>query len=236
MEDGRVVAAGPRDDVPRPTGDDLVIDARGGALVHGLVDHHTHLHALAAAMRSVDCGPPNVRTRDALAAALRRAAGTDGYETAVGATRAAVPGMAPPTALPWLRGFNYHESVAGDLTRDDLDAIEPARPLRVQHRGGALWVVNSAGLRALGWDATDTPLPQGVETDATGRPTGRLWRLDDRIRERIPSTLPDLAEVGRRYASFGITHLVDATPDLDADAARHLADAVRSGALPQRLT
>ena len=48
-----------------------VIDANGGALIPGLHDHHIHLFSLAAALNSVRCGPPDVRTRDELAAVLR---------------------------------------------------------------------------------------------------------------------------------------------------------------------
>ncbi|WTW98689.1 amidohydrolase family protein [Streptomycetaceae bacterium NBC_01309] len=222
VADGRVSAVSrrPGSGELRPTVRDTVVDARGGALVHGLADHHMHLHALAAAMRSVDCGPPSVRTAGALAAAVAGA---------------------PASADGWVRGTNYHESVAGDLTHDRLDAMERTQPVRVQHRGGALWVVNSAGLRALGLDPEDARAahyPPGVETDpATGLPNGRLWRLDDWLRSRVPGTgLPDLAEVGRRYASFGVTSLVDATPDLSEAATRHIADSVRAGRLPQDVT
>ena len=48
----------------------------------------------------------------------------------------------------WLRGVAYHESVAGPLDRDRLDAWVADRPLRVQHRSGALWMLNSAGIPA----------------------------------------------------------------------------------------
>ena len=41
---------------PRP--DEPVIDARGGALLPGLHDHHIHLAGLAARKASVACGPP----------------------------------------------------------------------------------------------------------------------------------------------------------------------------------
>ena len=45
------------------------LDAAGGALLPGLHDHHLHLLALAAAERSVRCGPPELRDREALARA-----------------------------------------------------------------------------------------------------------------------------------------------------------------------
>ncbi|HEY3749338.1 MAG TPA: hypothetical protein VGL80_09075 [Pseudonocardiaceae bacterium] len=85
--------------------------------------------AVAAAMHSVDCGPPRVRTAAHLRDALR---------------------TAPPG--DWVRGVGYHESVAGLLDRDVLDGMVPDRPVRVQHRGGALWTVNSVGLAALAAD------------------------------------------------------------------------------------
>ena len=72
----------------------------------------------------------------------------------------------------------------------------------MQHRSGALWMLNSAACRALGLDAgADAP---GVERDGRGRATGRLFRLDAWLRERLgEEALPDLAPVGAaaRHAS-----------------------------------
>jgi predicted amidohydrolase YtcJ len=208
--DGRVAAVG----TLRPRPGDRVVEGHGGALLPGLADRHVHLMALAASLDSVDCGPPAVRTAGRLAAALRA-----------------------PTGAGWIRGVGYHESVAGPLDRDRLDALVSGRPVRVQHRSGALWTVNSAGARLLGLDDPGPPLPAGVERDATGRATGRLWRLDGWLRERLgPAEVPDLAAVGRLYASYGVTALHDATPDLADDTAAELARAAHDGRLPQHLT
>jgi predicted amidohydrolase YtcJ len=68
-----------------------VLDARGGAVVRGLHDHHVHLLALVAAERSVPCGPPSVRDRVGLVRALGDAA----REASEGA---------------WLRGVGWDES------------------------------------------------------------------------------------------------------------------------------
>ncbi|MFF2846147.1 amidohydrolase family protein [Streptomyces sp. NPDC058001] len=227
-DDGLIAAVGKA----QPRTGDQVIDGRGGALLPGLADRHLHLMALAAARDSVDCGPPRVRTREDLARALRTGAAT-----------------VPPGA--WVRGIGYHESVTGPLDRALLDALVPDRAVRVQHRGGALWTVNSAGARLLGLDpyATGSYLtglpygigshgvPDGVETDAAGRVTGRLWRLDGWLRARLgPPTVPDLATLGRLLASYGVTAVTDATPDLGWDTVDELAKAVRDGRLPQRLT
>ena len=108
------------------------VDAAGGALLPGLHDHHLHLLALAAALSSVACGPPAVRDARELARALANARpGRDG----------------------WIRGVGYHETVAGALDRAALDSLTPARPVRIQHRSGALWMLNSAAVRALKLDA-----------------------------------------------------------------------------------
>ncbi|MBW2295870.1 MAG: amidohydrolase family protein [Deltaproteobacteria bacterium] len=53
--------------------DDETVDAKGGALLPGLHDHHIHLFALAAANASAKCGPPEVRTREDLTRALAAA-------------------------------------------------------------------------------------------------------------------------------------------------------------------
>ena len=194
-----------------------VLYAAGGALLPGLHDHHLHLFALARAADSVSCGPPDVSTVAQLEDALVRSSAAD-----VGSD-------------PWIRGIAYHESVAGDLDRDRLDVWLPERPARVQHRSGALWILNSAGLAAIGVRA-ESETPPGVERDAAGRPTGRLFRLDAWLRERMGSSPPpDLTAVGRRLAEFGVTGLTDATVSNGNTELAALVDAVNRRALPQRL-
>lgn len=196
---------------------DVVLDGHGGALLPGLCDHHLHLHALAAVRQSVPCGPPAVPDRAALGAALR---------------------AAPPDRHGWVRGVGYTESVAGDLDAATLDGLHDSRPVRVQHRSGALWVVNSEGLARLGLAGTEPPHtpPPGVEHNTHGRPTGRLWRADAWLRAQLPPTAPpDLAGVGTALAALGITAVTDATPDLDATALRALAGSAGAGAVPQRI-
>jgi predicted amidohydrolase YtcJ len=213
LEGGRIAAMG-RDLAPAP-GEEC-LDAAGGALLPGLHDHHLHLFALAAADASVRCGPPAVADRAALAHALRTASPVAG----------------------WIRGIGYHETVAGDLDRRALDALAPDCPVRVQHRSGALWVVNSAGVAQLGLDAGSDA--RGVERGADGRATGKLYRLDAWLRERLGAAqssaeTPDLGEVSRRLASFGVTGITDAThSNAEAELAAFVA-ALERGELHQRL-
>ncbi len=186
-----------------------VIDARGGAVIAGLHDHHVHLRALAAASSSVAVGPDVLGPRAGpgrLGDRLRRA---------------------PTGADGWVRAVGYHESVAGPLDADRLEALMPGRPVRVQHRSGKLWILNQAGLRAAGvsaWAAT------GLERDGAGRPTGRLWRLDRALGEAIGAVPVDLRSVGAAAARWGVTGFTDADPSRPPGTVAALCDA-----LPQRL-
>ena len=197
--------------LPRRAGE-RVFDAKGGALLPGLHDHHIHLMALAVAEVSVRCGPPRVRSIESLASALRGGAEQSG----------------------WIRGVGYHESVAGHLDRALLDELAPDRPVRIQHRSGAMWVVNSAAVDHLGLDrGVDQP---GVERDTTGRATGRLFRLDAWLRERLEDGAPpDLARASLRLASFGVTGLTDATAENSGFELRAFVAAADRGELLQRL-
>lgn len=183
-----------------------VLEASGGALLPGLHDHHLHLHALAAALESVPCGPPTVRSKAELASALRAGSGP-------------------------VRGTGYHESVAGDLDRDVLDALRPDVAVRVQHRSGAAWFLNSAALATTGLVDSRDP---AVERDEQGRATGRLLRGDHLLRKGS-EPFPDLAGVGRLLSSYGVTGVTDATPDLSARALSALRAAAVEGSLPRRL-
>jgi predicted amidohydrolase YtcJ len=206
LQDGHISAIGPG--LPRG-GDE--IDGAGGALIPGLADHHIHLFSLAAQRDSialVDVRSPAELSRRIAAATAAQPAGA------------------------WVRATGYHERMAGELDAAALDALAPRHPLRVQHQTGALWMLNSAGLAAVG--AADGPAC--VERGADGRPTGRIWRGDAWLRERTQPTLPALGPIGRQLAAFGVTQLTDATVTTDAAAAARLADAHRAGELPQRLT
>lgn len=169
---GRVVEIGRR--LATSANEDS-IDAQGGALLPGLNDHHLHLFALAAARRSVACGPPSVTARPELETALEAAPGED-----------------------WIRGVGYHESVAGMLDRQSLDEIRDDRPIRIQHRSGKMWFINSLASRRLGIETTD----------------GQLFRLDGLLRERLAEDddlVRSVEDTSHLLAGYGITGVTDAT-------------------------
>ena len=166
------------------------VQADGGEVIPALHDHHIHLLALAAAASSVDVSPATVRDGGGMARALRDAPG-DG----------------------WLRAVGYHESVAGDLDRHGLDAFIADRPLRVQHRSGRRWILNSLACRLT---QISTAAPTGsVERGADGEITGRVTGDDQLLRDRIPPLPLDLHAVGLRLAGYGVAAVTDLTPTTD---------------------
>ena len=157
-----------------------MFDAGGGTVLPGLHDHHVHVRSAASALTSVSLGPPDVSTKEQLAQTLS----------------SAIPG-----SEGWIRAVGYHESVAGELDRAALDAVLPGNPIRVQHRSGALWILNSAALDRVGMAA---------------HPDGRLRSADRGWSDALERHESDLAQLSRRLTAVGVTGVTDATPDLDA--------------------
>ncbi len=187
-------------------GDDLVanpgealLDAGGGTVLPGLHDHHVHVRSAASALDSFNVGPPGVSTKAQLAQILSNATpGPDG----------------------WIRAVGYHESVAGELDRAALDALVHDIPLRIQHRSGALWILNSAALGRAG---------------LAEHPDGRLRSADRGWSDALQRRETDLAELSRRITATGVTGVTDATPDLGADDMVSLIVAHRRGEFRPRL-
>ena len=158
------------------------IDAHGGALIPGLHDHHIHLFALAASRRSVRCGPPEVTRARELRTALMGAPGNG-----------------------WIRGVGYVESVAGMLDREMLDGFCGDRPVRIQHRSGKMWFLNSLALKQLGLAPNSD---------------GQLFREDTLLRERLDhenseQQALDVEATSAWLASYGVTGITETTHSND---------------------
>lgn len=176
-----------------------VYDARAGTVIPGLHDHHVHLRSAAAALTSVRVGPAEVHTRTELARVLAAAdVGDDG----------------------WVRAVGYHEAVAGPLDRVALDDVSPPVPVRVQHRSGVLWTLNSAGLARVG---------------LADHPDGRLRSSDHTWSDTLQRNESRLADISARLTAYGVTGVTDATPDLEVGDVVKLLDAHRRGELRQRV-
>ncbi|MGV0744088.1 amidohydrolase family protein [Mycolicibacterium sp. XJ870] len=158
-----------------------VLDAAFGTIIPGLHDHHLHVYSAAAEHGSVRVGPNQVRDAAGLRLVLSAAApGSDG----------------------WVRAVGYHEAVAGSLDRNLLDELAPNVPVRVQHRSGVLWTLNSPALMAVG---------------QPDHPDGRLRSADRTWSEALPRRESAVGEFSDRLAGYGVTGVTDATPDLDPD-------------------
>lgn len=182
-----------------PRRGEAVFDAAGGTVLPGLHDHHVHLYSAAAAEDSARVGPPHVRHRDELAQALATAhAGADG----------------------WIRAVGYHDSVAGPLDRTLLDAVSPPVPVRVQHRSGVLWILNSAALDKVG---------------LSDHPDGRLRSADRDWSDALGRRETNLGPISRRLARYGVTGMTDATPDLGVGDIVTLTELHRRGTLLQHV-
>ncbi|WP_062538772.1 amidohydrolase family protein, partial [Mycobacterium celatum] len=127
---------------------------------------------------------------------------------------------APPGDDGWVRAIGYHDSVAGPLDRMTLDALAPAVPVRIQHRSGAMWILNSAGLARIG---------------LADHPDGRLRSAASDWSEALERRDIGLADVSQRLSSYGVTGITDATPDLEIGDIVGLTELHRHGELRQRL-
>lgn len=157
---------------------EVEFDAAGGTVLPGLNDHHLHLRAAAAALDSVRVGPEHVRDRAGLAAVLAAAARSDDG---------------------WVRAIGYHDSAAGPLDRDALDGVAPTTPVRIQHRSGVQWTLNTPAL---------------IRVGLAEHPTGILRSSD--ASWALPPSEPGLTELSAQLCRYGVTGVTDATPDLGA--------------------
>ncbi len=208
------------------------IDAQGKALIPALHDHHLHLLAMAASRGSVD---------------LKELGGQAGAELARRLAEAPIQDESG-----WVRAVGYDEDELGLLDRFALDEAISTRPVRVKHRSGRLWVLNTRALEEIGLldphgvgrgpalgrsypPATDAPGTFGVETDLNGLPNGRLWGLDSWLGTKLPPLELDLAAVSREAASFGMGGFTDATPGRDQGALEAFQEMVERSGVSQRV-
>jgi predicted amidohydrolase YtcJ len=191
--------------------DGAVVDCRiAGGIVHELrpgLEPVTGEHVIACGGAALLPGLADHHLHLFAAAAARSSVDLTGH-----ADLASVP---VPPGTGWLRLIGADST----LDRSQLDAVFPDRPVRAQHRSGALWTLNSAAIDRL------APM-----LDPAQRRTGQLWRSDDTLRAglaaRGESTQPDVPSLGSALARLGVTHVTDATPDLDAGSIAGLAASI----------
>lgn len=199
VRDGRIVYLGPDDgalDLAGPDTETLELDGR--TVTPGLIDAHSHLAGLGAALVQVDL------------------VGTASYGEIVRRVEEAAAGTADGA---WIRGRGWDQNDWPDTgfpTHERLSEAVPDHPVWLTRIDGHAALVNARAMEALGIDRS-TPDPSGgrLIRDAEGRPTGVLIdRAMDVAADRIPAPGPaerrrQLELAARHAVSVGLTTVTD---------------------------
>ena len=186
-----------------------MLSAGGGLLLPGLHDHHIHFRAFARSLDSINCGPPEVNNAADLAAQLRELDASNEHT--------------------WIRGVSYHESVAGEINRAWLDCVVTQRPIRIQHRSGRLWIMNSCAVEVL------VSRAGALGKTLEGSEDGRFFDQDVTIGHLIGHQEGDLGGASRHLAALGITGFTDMTPSNDTRSVADFSGWQASGILLQQV-
>lgn len=227
VRDGRILAVGTDDELaPLARSAAQVLDLAGERVLPGLQD--SHLHAVRAGLTwDRELHWEELRSLTSALASIRERAAT-------------VP------AGTWITVVGgWHERQFAEKrmpTREELDGVAPDHPVFVQMLYDRA-VLNTAALRACGFDESADPPRGRIERDAAGRATGvvtgvgafqqvlaRTGTPDHH--ERVEGTRRMLAE----FARHGITSVVDGGGMLMTPESYHpLLELWRSGQLPARV-
>jgi len=214
---GRFLAVGADADVLNAaTARTKKVDLGAMTVVPGFIDAHSHpADAGYQHLKEVDCALDSIAK---IQEALR--------------TRAA---KTPPG--DWVLGFKYDDTKTAEgrfLTREDLDAVSTAHPVRVGHRGGHTVYANSLAFQRAGvTEQTKDPEGGRFYRDSAGRLTGRAAETATHpFRKAIPDLLTrdDKREgvklITAMMARTGLTSVTDAggSPD-DLQAYQDARDA-----------
>jgi predicted amidohydrolase YtcJ len=180
LRKGRLPTFGALDDLRRQAGGVREIDLKGGFAYRGFVDNHVHLTGVGLREMTLN---------------LDRATSVADLIAATRVWHDANPGTDPLAGRGWIE---THWPEKRFPNRADLDEISTTRPIVLERADGHALVVNSAGLRLAGIDAS-TPDPAGgrIERDASGEPTGMLI---DNAMNLIGAKLPPLSYARRKEA------------------------------------
>ena len=188
---------------------EFVLDAKGGALLPGLHDHHMHFLAAAAYEESINCDDEEFKDVESFRDYVELQKG-DG----------------------WIRAVNFSETVFGFLDARAIDELVDSRPIRMQHSSGKFWVLNSLGIEAL--KLRDFTHLDGVESDNRGNPTGRLFRMDDWLRNQAKFTLPDIKSYSQKLSSYGITSFTDTSATNNSQVQMQFKKWLKEGLIQQK--
>lgn len=220
VKDGKFIAIG--GDLKKHIGPNTRrIDAKGAAVIPGLIDAHVHMRGLGDMLETFDLR--TVKTREEVAQIVKRAAA-----------------KLPPGE--WVRGRNWDQTNWGGEfpNADDLSKVINDRPVYLSRVDGHAGWANRKALEIAGvTKATKDPDGGQIIRDKDGNPTGVLIdRAQGLVTRKIPNLTYD--QVKRRLklaaemsVSLGLTGVHDA--GIGVDERNAYRELVKEGALPLRV-
>lgn len=199
IRDGRILFLGSDEDAQAHRGPDTeVIDLGGRAVTPGLMDAHSHLLNLGAALEQVDL------------------VATESYDQVIERIADAADQVPAGT---WIRGRGWDQNdwdVQEFPHHGRLSEVVPDHPVWVTRIDGHAALLNARAMDALGIDA-DIADPSGGRflRDAEGRPTGVLIdNAMDAVADRLPETSAAdrerrLARAADHVLALGLTTVTD---------------------------
>ncbi|MDX2178352.1 MAG: amidohydrolase [Bryobacteraceae bacterium] len=220
VKDGKFLAVGT--DMKKHIGPSTRrIDAKGAAVIPGLIDSHVHMRSLGDMLETMD---------------LRGVSSIEEIAKRVAAKAASLP------KGTWIRGRNWDQTNWGGKfpVAADLDKVSPDHPVYLTRVDGHAGWGNSLALTAGGvTKSTEDPKGGQIIRDAAGVPTGILVdRAQALVSRKIPPLTEDqiearLARAAQECARLGMTTVHDAgISRQELEAYRRL---IAKGKLPVRI-
>jgi hypothetical protein len=181
VADNRILAVGTLADLQAQyAGAELDQTFVDKTIIPGLIDPHIHM-GLSSLQYATPLTPPwPMATPDGMVRGLPT------REAFFGRLQEIVD--AAPAAEP-LIVYGFHNLVHGDLVKEDLDAITTDRPLVIWHYSSHDFYLNSAGLEWAGIDASLHEQYEGVDLNADGDLTGRIYE------DAIPALMASIGPI-----------------------------------------
>ncbi|MCX6005959.1 MAG: amidohydrolase [Chloroflexi bacterium] len=203
----------------------LVIDCAGKTVIPGFHDAHCHVVGYAESLVNVDVSPSSVHSIDDMVQKIKRAAS-----------------MAP--AGSWIRCTGYNEFYLSETrppTRHDLDRATIAYPVKLMHRSGHAYVLNTPAMAIAGITNELEEPPGGmIDRDLdTGEPNGLLFGMGRYLANVVPPLSDNELDMAIKYAgkalvSLGVTSVQDASPGNDLNRWRQFLDWKKRGLFAPR--
>ena len=203
VRDGRITAAGRKDDVlPTQGPATRMVDLEGHALLPGFIDAHSHVVQQALKFSVVNLDPYPIGDVKTIADIQRK-------------LRARIEETKPEPGK-WVFGWGYDDTGVAEgrhPTREDLDAVSTEHPILLMHISSHLMAANSKALELAAITA-ETPDPEGGKIQrvpGSNEPNGVLEeKAMGFMLGTLPSPTPErslemLAYGLRKYAEAGIT-------------------------------